>query len=123
MSRPARPIRESHTLDVVLECLRARNDRNPDLIKDLVKIAKEYKGRERVFDAVAERSRVVCQRARFEALPSLGPDGVAVDEFKKAMIDRAIDLLDIGQCEACDALLEFMPEADVQVALDDYFEE
>ncbi len=113
---------KGHTLEVALACIKAgSSSRNPALIADLEKIAAEYKGRDRILDRHEDAKRIVVQRELFAALPSFGPGGCAADDLKKAMIDRAWALLDCGQCEACDALLEFLPEGDARAMLDDYF--
>ncbi len=66
--------------------------------------------------------RIALQRALWAALPDLGPGAAAVEALKKAMINRAWQLLDTGFGEACDALLEFLPEAEADAMLKEYFE-
>lgn len=122
MSRGKLP--KGTTLDVAVACLKAgKSDRNPSLIEEMEKIAREYKGRDRTLDLHSERKRIATQRAAFAELPAYGPEGASVDQLKQIMIDRAWKLLDIGQCDACDALLEFVPEADATKMLDEYFKE
>jgi hypothetical protein len=70
-----------------------------------------------------ENERIAAQRALWAALPEFGPGAVAADALKAAMIERAWQLLDGGQWEACDALLEFVPEADASKMLNEYFAE
>lgn len=119
----SRRIAKGHVLDVAVACLKEDKRRNPVVIEELEKIAAEYKGRDRLFDRHKEQARINVQRALFAALPEFGPASVAADALKKAMIDRAWQLLDMGQHEACDALLEFVPQEDGQAMLDEYFKE
>lgn len=112
-------IKKGHTLAVALECLKQDKRTNPVLIGEMEKIAEEYQGRDRVMDAHKERQRIAAQRALFGELPP----SIATDLFKQAMLDRAWHLLDAGQGEACDALLEFVPEIDATRLLDKYFPE
>ena len=63
------------------------------------------------------KARVERQRTAFHALH---PNN-AKDRFRKAMLDRAWELLDVGECEAADALLEFLPEQDADKLLDELF--
>lgn len=117
-------IPKGHTLDVAVECMKAaRPAHDPLLIEAMEKIAQEYKGRDKTFDAHADRKRIAAQRAIFASLPEFGPSGIAVDALKTAIIDRAWRLLDRGDCDACDALLEFVPEDDATKMLDEYFKE
>jgi hypothetical protein len=81
----------------------------------------EKRAREEAY--AKERARINVQRALWAALPEFGPGGVAAETLKKAIVDRAWKLLDEGQCEACDALLEFVPEADAEAMLSEYFKE
>jgi hypothetical protein len=118
-----RKIPEGHTLDVALAIVRDSRDRNPAFVAELEKIIAEYKGRDRAIDAHKERERVTAQRALWEPFPEFGPEGAAADALKAAILDRARQLLDMGQCEACDALLEFVPEADASKMLNEYFAE
>lgn len=64
-----------------------------------------------------EEARIRLQRSVFAALPDL-PE---VSTLKQAMLDQAWALLDRHECEACDALLEFLPEADADKLLSEYF--
>lgn len=118
-----RKIPQGHTLDVALAYVMADKDSSPTLVEELKKIAAEYKGRERIFDAHADKKRVDAQRAAFAALPTMGPPGNVTLELTRAMVERAQQLLDAGQAEACDALLEFVPEADATEMLDAYFKD
>jgi hypothetical protein len=118
-----RRISEGHVMDIAIAIVRDSGPRNPALIEDLEKIAAECKGRDRAFDAHQERERVTAQRALWAALPEFGPGGEAADALKAAIIARAWRLLDSGQCEACEALLEFVPEADARQMLNEYFGE
>lgn len=68
--------------------------------------------------AAAEADRMRLQRAAFAA--NLGP---ARAELQRLMLDRAWALLDMGECEAADALLEFVPEKLATALLDEYFDE
>lgn len=68
--------------------------------------------------AAEERARIARQRAAFREL--MGPSRAALQQI---MLDRAWELLDAGECEACDALLEFVPEEAADALLNDYFEE
>jgi hypothetical protein len=115
-------IPEGHTLDTAVAMARQHSS-NQFFVDDLEKIAAEYKGRDRILDAHKEGERVKAQRALWAALPELGPGGAAVEALKAGIIDRASQLLDAGQCEACDALLEFVPEADASKMLSEYFGE
>ena len=117
----SRKVQPHHILDVALALLKERPRTNPLVLDGLAKIAAEYKGRERVFDACQERERVKQQRKLFAALPTLGPDGVAAEALKQAMIDRAWRLLDEGEVTACDVLLEFVPEEEADKMLHEYF--
>lgn len=121
MTRKALPAR--HTLDVAIACLKQDKRCNSVLIEEMEKIAAEYKGRDRVYDAHKERERVKAQRELWAALPEFGPGFAAVEVLKKAIIDRAWRLLDIGEFAACDALLEFVPDADANAMLNEYFRE
>lgn len=61
-----------------------------------------------------ERARVEVQRRAFaRAQPNA--------EVIKLMLDRAWALLDAGECEAADALLEFVPEWQATKLLDEFF--
>lgn len=116
---PNRQLPKGHTMKVVIEVLRERKGTNPILIAEVEKIAKDYVGRDSVLDHHVDRKRIEAQRTFFAMLP----DSRAVDAFKRALLDRAWYLLDIGQCEACDALLEFVPSADADRMLDEYFKD
>ena len=110
-------------MDVVVSILKKERVTNPTILAEVEKIAAEYKGRDRALDAHAERKRIAEQRAVFAALPVLGPNGNDVLRLCQAMIERAWQLLDAGLPDACDALLEFVPEADATAMLDKYFKE
>jgi hypothetical protein len=79
--------------------------------------------RRRTLSLAKERQRIAVQRAMWAALPELGPGFVAAETLKKAMLDRAWELLDRGEYEACDALLEFIPEKDAKAMLNEYFKD
>lgn len=64
-----------------------------------------------------EVSRVESQRT----LWTMVYDNSAKDALKIAMLDRAWALLDCGECEAADALLEFVPTKDADKLLEEYF--
>lgn len=66
--------------------------------------------------AAEEAVRVAVQRAAFQAL--MGPSRAHLQQL---MLDRAWFLLDSGECEAADALLEFVPEAAASALLDEFF--
>ena len=68
--------------------------------------------------AAEEANRVRLQRAAFAA--NLGP---ARAELQRIMLDRAWALLEMGECEAADALLEFVPETLAAALLDECFAE
>lgn len=60
-----------------------------------------------------EERRIAHQRNAFTFLhPS-----AQVDALKRAMLQRAYDLLWEGNCEACDAITEFLPSRDVEEML------
>lgn len=48
--------------------------------------------------------------------------GPGVAKMIQAMLDRAWELLEAGEAEAADALLEFVPEAEADKLLNEYFE-
>lgn len=114
-----RSIKKGTTLGVALEIVRQQKNVNPRLVEELEKITAAYKGRDSVFDAFKERRRIEAQRTLF----AMVPDTTSFDRLRRGMIDRAWELLDIGQCEACDALLEFVPEKDAEKMLNEYFAE
>lgn len=68
--------------------------------------------------AAEEAARVARQRAVFRN--NMGPARV---ELQQAMLDRAWDLLCLDECEAADALLEFVPEDAATALLDEFFPE
>lgn len=63
--------------------------------------------------------RIDGQRAVFVAVP----DSPAKRDLEAAMLARARVLLDDGQAEACDALLEFLPEKIARQMLDEWFDD
>ena len=65
----------------------------------------------------AARVRVTRQRETFAALT----DGAAKDDFRRAILARAEELLSINP-EAADALLEFLPKDDRERLLAGFFE-
>ena len=88
---------------------------NPKVIADLLTVARSESQRlvdGRGFDE-AEKVRVERQRTLFTMLPVYA----AVDRLKEAVMQRAYDLMWDGATDACDALLEFLPEADAEVVL------
>jgi hypothetical protein len=115
----AHRIPKGTTLDVTLEWIRRAKGVNPTSVEELEKIAADYKGRDRVFDTHTETKRIERQRT----LWAMMPDSTAKDRLKEAMLERAWILLDSGQCDACDALLEFLPSKDAHKMLDEYFPE
>lgn len=64
-----------------------------------------------------ESARIARQREVFARLPHCRER----QALMAAMLDRAFALLDGGQCEACDALLEFVPEEKSDALLSEYF--
>lgn len=63
-----------------------------------------------------EEARIARQRAAFaKAQPNA--------QVTELMLNRAWELLDAGECEACDALLEFVPGWQAKKLLDEYFDE
>lgn len=116
----ARKRPEGHVLDVALNYMRSAGA-SVTALRLMEEIAAEYKARDRAFDAHADRKRIAEQRAIFAQLPEFGPGAVAAENLKQAMISRAWRLLDGGESEACDALLEFLPEADADKMLNEYF--
>lgn len=68
--------------------------------------------------ADAERERARRQRTYLTSLQGTLRDGLV-----RSMLNRAWDLLDSGEAEACDALLEFAPAADAEALLDAYFKD
>lgn len=66
---------------------------------------------------VSGATRVRRQRETYAALP----DGVAKENFRRAILTRAEELLPINP-EAADALLEFLPRDDRERILAGFFE-
>lgn len=58
----------------------------------------------------ADERRIRFQRSLWAALP----DHPAVRALKAAMLDRCLDLMHEGDGTECDAIAEFLPEADVE---------
>jgi len=84
---------------------------NPKLIADLRENAKwkaSTKAEGRFLDD--EERRIGRQRTKFNMLPS----SRSTDELRDAMLQRAYDLMWDGMCTECDALVEFLPSADVE---------
>lgn len=73
----------------------------------------------RAFEKWAHEEMVRVERQR--TLWAMLPDTRALDSFKAAILNRAWVLLDSGECEAADALLEFVPDKDAQKLLDEFF--
>lgn len=67
--------------------------------------------------SVTNRIRVRRQREAYAALPEC----VAKDDFRRAILARAEELLPINP-EAADALLEFLPKDDRERVLAGFFE-
>ena len=67
---------------------------------------RDYHGDER---RVEHERRIEHQRTLFAMLPP----GNAVDRLRETMLQRAYDLLWDGDPLGCDALIEFLPSADV----------
>lgn len=104
-----------HMLTVAAARL-AHDHANPQLIEDLRKAAKEAAGARaegRGYDQ-DDVKRIERQRTLFAMLPSTN----ATDRLKEAMLQRCYDLMWDGDCMACDALAEFLPEKDVQKMFD-----
>lgn len=66
--------------------------------------------------AAAERERARRQRTYLTSLKGSLRDALIVK-----MLERAWELLDANEAEACDALLEFVPEEMADAMLDEYF--
>ena len=84
------------------------------------KTAKQKVAKNRSWDKwiAEENARIERQRAAFRG--NLGP---ARAELEQLMLDRAWELLDANECEAADALLEFVPQEAAAALLDEYFGE
>jgi nitric oxide reductase activation protein len=85
---------------------------NPKVIEDLLAAAKQEASRraEGRDHSIDEDRRIERQRTLFNMLPSCG----ATDRLKAAMLQRCYDLMWDGDAQACDALAEFLPSADVE---------
>lgn len=83
--------------------------------------AKEKREDEARFKEWCAEQEARCARQR-SAWNAVYPNG-AKDRFRDAMLQRAWELLEAGEAEAADALLEFLPEADGRKLLDEFFEE
>lgn len=89
---------------------------NPALVKALRSAAEEYakaKAEGRDYRD-ADRKRVDRQRTLFAGIVN----GPAKEALKKAMLQRAYDLLWDGDASGCDALLEFLPSREVEQMLE-----
>lgn len=84
------------------------------------KVREEYAWLER---AKLRRLREQREFDRHQALAAVLPDCPEVRAFRAAMLDRAWQHLNDGSGEECDAVLEFVPEADARALLDEYFYE
>lgn len=115
----SRKIKKGTTLSVALQVVRDTKHVNPLLVEELEKITREYKCRDDTLDAHQDRQRIERQRTLFAMMP----DTTARDRLKDGIIARAWELLDIGECAACDALLEFVPSKDAEKMLNEYFAE
>lgn len=95
-----------------------RDCANPVLVADLRKAAQHHASRKA--DGVGwtedDDMRVERQRGLFGMLPSANP----VDRLKEAMMQRAYDMLWDGNCDGCDAILEFLPSKDADIVLNAY---
>ncbi len=69
-------------------------------------------------DKRRERALARIHRYWLDLEPSLAADGL-----KRAILDRAWMLLERGEAEQADLLLEIVPEADARKFLDEYFGE
>jgi hypothetical protein len=69
--------------------------------------------------AAKEEARVQRQRQPLSQFVR-GRGGLLLIEM---MLDRAWALLDAGECEAADALLEFLPKAQAEALLNEFFKE
>lgn len=92
-----------------------RDGANPILVGDLKKAAQHHATRKADGAGWTEddEMRVERQRGLFGMLPSLN----AVDRLKEALMQRAYDLLWDGNCDGCDAILEFLPSKDAEIVL------
>ncbi len=59
---------------------------------------------------------------RMEALAAAIPDGPAWQALRAAIKERALDFLDRGEANACDALLEMIPAKEVEALLTEHLE-
>lgn len=100
-------------LNLAASCLQA-NGNNPKLIADVRQIADEWKRDGRGHYSEEDDKRIDRQRTKFNMLPTCREK----DQLKKAMLQRAYDLLWDGDTEGCDALIEFLPSDDVRQMLD-----
>lgn len=107
------PSTKGFILNLAAECLQA-DHRNPKLIEDMRTLAAEMKKDGRGQYSEEDQKRVDRQRTRFNMLPTGGEK----ERLKKAMLQRAYDLIWDGDTEGCDALLEFLPSDDVGKLLD-----
>lgn len=82
------------------------------------KTAAERKAKDAAYGkwAVEEAERIRRQRIYLTVL-----EGFVRDALVKRMLSRAWDLLDAGEAEAADALLEFVPAAYARRLLDEFF--
>jgi hypothetical protein len=88
---------------------------NPKLVADLREAAGFKAGKRARFQIASpeETKRIEGQRALFNVIP----DCAAFTRLKTTMLQRAYDLLWDGDCAGCDALIEFLPGADVDQML------
>lgn len=66
---------------------------------------------------IAEQDARIARQRAILARPTRG----VVNRIIKGILDRAWALLDAGDAEAADALLEFVPEAQAKALLDEFF--
>jgi hypothetical protein len=84
-----------------------------------LRTATDRKARDAAYEkwAAEERARIAYQR---KPLTQSKP-GPVRQALIKRMLDRAWALLDAGECEAADALLEFVPADQAETLLNEFF--
>lgn len=93
------------------------HDKAKPLMVDYVLGAIEVEEARRAHQARQEATR----RERSRLVESM-PPSPQWELLRAAIRERAIDWLDEGKGECCDALLEFLPDAEAVALLDDYFQ-
>lgn len=106
-----------HVLTVAADCLATQKGINPILVDEVRELAERETKKDRTRNRVDHNRLVERQRSLWNMLP----DTTAKQRLLEAMLSRAWELLDCGQCEACDALLEFLPSEDAERMLRKYF--